>query len=160
MITDPFYPVSRTSDPGRGGADGPLPHQRRAHHPWKGKLVGILTNRDLRFETDDSRPIGEVMTSKNLITAPVGTTLEKAKELLAAHRIEKLPIVDEEGELRGLITIKDIEKSTKYPNSAKDHKGRLLCGAAVGVTKDVMRAGRSAGGRQGGRYLHRYGSRP
>ena len=102
------------------------------------KLVGILTNRDLRFETDDSRPIGEVMTSKNLITAPVGTTLETAKELLAAHRIEKLPIVNEEGELCGLITIKDIEKSTKYPNSAKDHNGRLLCGAAVGVTKDVM----------------------
>ena len=109
--------------------------------------MGILTNRDLRFETDDSRPIGEVMTSKNLITAPVGTTLEEAKEMLAAHRIEKLPIVDEDGKLRGLITIKDIEKSTKYPNSAKDRNGRLLCGAAVGVTKDVMRAGRSAGGR-------------
>ncbi|MEG2188083.1 MAG: IMP dehydrogenase, partial [Clostridia bacterium] len=102
------------------------------------KLVGILTNRDLRFETDDSRRIEEVMTSKNLITAPVGTTLETAKAILAAHRIEKLPIVNDQFELCGLITIKDIEKTTKYPNSAKDLKGRLLCGAAVGVTKDAM----------------------
>ncbi|MEG0640483.1 MAG: IMP dehydrogenase, partial [Clostridia bacterium] len=102
------------------------------------KLVGILTNRDLRFETDDSRRIEEVMTSKNLITAPVGTTLETAKAILAAHRIEKLPIVNDQFELCGLITIKDIEKTTKYPNSAKDLKGRLLCGAAVGVTKDTM----------------------
>lgn len=104
----------------------------------EGKLVGILTNRDLRFETDYNRPIGEVMTSKNLITAPVGTTLEEAKSILAAHRIEKLPIVDEAGYLRGLITIKDIEKTTKYPRSAKDSNGRLLCGAAVGITQDVM----------------------
>ena len=103
-----------------------------------GKLVGILTNRDLRFETDYSRKIGEVMTSENLVTAPVGTTLEKAKTILAGHRIEKLPIVDENGMLRGLITIKDIEKSHKYPNSAKDSNGRLLCGAAVGVTHDVF----------------------
>ena len=103
-----------------------------------GKLVGILTNRDLRFETDYSRKISEVMTSENLITAPVGTSLEQAKQILAKHRIEKLPIVDENGMLRGLITIKDIEKSTKYPNSAKDAKGRLLCGAAVGVTHDVF----------------------
>ena len=102
------------------------------------KLVGILTNRDLRFETDDSRRIEEVMTSQNLITAPVGTTLEQAKAILAAHRIEKLPIVNDDFELCGLITIKDIEKSTKYPNSAKDHKGRLLCGAAVGITRDTM----------------------
>ena len=102
------------------------------------KLVGILTNRDLRFETDYSRKISEVMTSENLITAPVGTSLEQAKQILAKHRIEKLPIVDENGMLRGLITIKDIEKSTKYPNSAKDAKGRLLCGAAVGVTHDVF----------------------
>jgi IMP dehydrogenase len=102
------------------------------------KLVGILTNRDLRFETDDSRRIEEVMTSKNLITAPVGTTLEEAKKLLAAHRIEKLPIVNDKYELCGLITIKDIEKATKYPNSAKDQNGRLLCGAAVGVTADCL----------------------
>ena len=103
-----------------------------------GKLVGILTNRDLRFVTDYNRPIHEFMTSKNLITAPVGTSLEEAKMILAKHRIEKLPIVDENGVLRGLITIKDIEKSTKYPNSAKDSNGRLLCGAAVGVTGDVF----------------------
>src|SRR5699024_885204 len=85
-----------------------------------------------------SRRIEEVMTSENLITAPVGTTLEEAKKILAAHRIEKLPIVNDQFELCGLITIKDIEKSTKYPNSAKDQKGRLLCGAAVGITKDSM----------------------
>ncbi|MBQ4580543.1 MAG: IMP dehydrogenase [Clostridia bacterium] len=103
-----------------------------------GKLVGILTNRDLRFVTDYNRPIHEFMTSENLITAPVGTSLEEAKMILAKHRIEKLPIVDDNGELRGLITIKDIEKSTKYPNSAKDSNGRLLCGAAVGVTGDVF----------------------
>ncbi len=102
------------------------------------KLVGILTNRDLRFETDMNRRIGEVMTSENLITAPIGTTLEEAKEILAAHRIEKLPLVNEEYELCGLITIKDIEKSTKYPNSAKDANGRLLCGAAIGITKDAL----------------------
>ena len=102
------------------------------------KLVGILTNRDLRFETDETRRIEEVMTSKNLITAPVGTTLEQAKDILAAHRIEKLPIVNDDYELCGLITIKDIEKSTKYPLSAKDSKGRLLCGAAIGITKDAM----------------------
>ena len=103
-----------------------------------GKLVGILTNRDLRFVTDYNRPIYEFMTSENLITAPVGTSLEEAKMILARHRIEKLPIVDENGTLRGLITIKDIEKSSKYPNSAKDSNGRLLCGAAVGVTGDVF----------------------
>ena len=102
------------------------------------KLVGILTNRDLRFETDMDRKIGEVMTSENLITAPIGTTLEEAKEILAAHRIEKLPLVNEDYELCGLITIKDIEKSTKYPNSAKDANGRLLCGAAIGITKDAL----------------------
>lgn len=104
----------------------------------EGRLVGILTNRDLRFETDYTRPIREVMTSKNLITAPVGTTLEEAKEILAAHRIEKLPLVDDQYMLRGLITIKDILKAKKYPNSAKDEKGRLLCAAAVGVTADSM----------------------
>ncbi len=103
-----------------------------------GKLVGILTNRDLRFVTDYNRPIHEFMTSENLITAPMGTSLEEAKMILAKHRIEKLPIVDGNGALRGLITIKDIEKTSKYPNSAKDAHGRLLCGAAVGVTGDVF----------------------
>lgn len=102
------------------------------------KLVGILTNRDLRFETNFNRKIKEVMTSKNLITAKEGTTLADAKEILGQHRIEKLPIVDDAGNLKGLITIKDIEKAIMYPNSAKDGQGRLLVGAAVGVTGDVM----------------------
>ncbi len=102
------------------------------------KLVGILTNRDLRFETDFNQPIRNVMTKDRLVTAPVGTTLEEAKRILGKHRIEKLPLVDENFMLKGLITIKDIEKAIKYPNSAKDKKGRLLVGAAVGAGKDVM----------------------
>lgn len=102
------------------------------------KLVGILTNRDLRFETDFSRPIKEVMTKDNLITAPVGTTLLEAQKILGKHRIEKLPIVDENYRLKGLITIKDIEKSIQYPHSAKDKNGRLLAGAAVGVGKNCL----------------------
>lgn len=102
------------------------------------KLVGILTNRDLRFETNHNRKIKEVMTKEDLITAPEGTTLEKAKDILAQYRIEKLPIVDNEGNLKGLITIKDIEKAILYPNSAKDENGRLLVGAAVGVTADIL----------------------
>ncbi|PKM81839.1 MAG: IMP dehydrogenase [Firmicutes bacterium HGW-Firmicutes-14] len=101
-------------------------------------LVGILTNRDLRFETDYSKSIKEVMTRDGLITAPVGTTLEQAKEILWQHKVEKLPIVDSQNHLKGLITIKDIEKARIYPNSAKDSKGRLLVGAAVGVSKDMM----------------------
>ncbi|SDF75918.1 IMP dehydrogenase [Sporolituus thermophilus] len=104
----------------------------------KGKLVGILTNRDLRFETDLRRKIRECMTREHLITAPVGTSLEQAKEILRQHRVEKLPLVDEHGNLKGLITIKDIEKAQKYPNSAKDSKGRLLVAAAVGVGADMM----------------------
>ncbi|WP_373000645.1 IMP dehydrogenase [Lutispora sp.] len=104
----------------------------------KGKLVGILTNRDLRFETDMSRPIHEVMTKENLITAPVGTDLEEAENILKKHKIEKLPLVDDNGYLKGLITIKDIEKAIQFPNSAKDKSGRLLVGAAVGVTQDMM----------------------
>ena len=104
----------------------------------EGKLVGIVTNRDILFETDYNKKIKEVMTSENLITAPVGTTIEEAKELLKNHKIEKLPLVDEEYNLVGLITIKDIEKTKAYPNAAKDSKGRLLCGAAVGVTQDMM----------------------
>ena len=106
------------------------------------RLVGIITNRDMRFIVDFNVKISDVMTKDNLVTAPVGTTLEQAQSILHRHRIEKLPIVDEKGILRGLITIKDIEKATKYPNSAKDSKGRLICGAAIGVTKDVVdRAG-------------------
>ena len=104
----------------------------------QGKLLGIITNRDLRFETDFSRIIDEVMTKDNLITAPEGTTLDEAQEVLRSNKIEKLPIVDKDGMLKGLITIKDIEKAVKYPNAAKDDKGRLLAGAAIGVTEDVL----------------------
>lgn len=103
-----------------------------------GKLVGILTNRDMRFMTDFNIKIKDVMTKDNLVTAPVGTTLEQAKQILMKHRIEKLPLVDENGYLRGLITIKDIEKSVQYPNSARDSMGRLICAAAIGATSDVL----------------------
>ena len=101
-------------------------------------LVGIITNRDLRFIQDYSLKIDEVMTKEQLVTAPVGTTLEEAEKILQQYKIEKLPIVDENGMLKGLITIKDIEKVIEFPNAAKDHLGRLLVGAAVGVTKDTM----------------------
>ena len=103
-----------------------------------GKLVGILTNRDTTFETDYTKKIDEVMTKENLVTAPENTTIDEAKELLKKHKIEKLPLVDSEGNLKGLITIKDIEKAKIFPNAAKDSQGRLLCGAAVGVTSDMM----------------------
>ena len=103
-----------------------------------GKLVGILTNRDLRFENNFEQPISDVMTKDRLITAPVGTSLEEAKNILGKYRIEKLPIVDEKGYLKGLITIKDIEKSIQYPNSARDKNGRLLVGAAVGTAANTM----------------------
>jgi IMP dehydrogenase len=109
----------------------------------EGHLIGIITNRDLRFEEDYSRPISEVMTKENLITAPVGTTLERAKEILKRHKVEKLPLVDEQGRLKGLITIKDIEKAKKYPNAAKDSVGRLRVGAAVGVAADTMERARA-----------------
>ena len=105
-----------------------------------GKLVGIITNRDMRFMTDEDydQPISAVMTKENLVTAPVGTTLAQAQEILRRHRIEKLPIVDDKGNLKGLITIKDIEKAVRYPSSARDAGGRLLCGAAIGATADVL----------------------
>ncbi|MBO4356028.1 MAG: IMP dehydrogenase [Clostridia bacterium] len=102
------------------------------------KLVGIITNRDMRFLKDFNDRIEDVMTRENLVTAPVGTTLEDAKNILSKHKIEKLPLVDENYILKGLITIKDIEKAEKYPNSAKDERGRLLCGASVGVTSDML----------------------
>ena len=142
VITDPFYlsPTHLVSD-----AKALMARYRISGVPITDsamRLVGILTNRDLRFEEDDTRPIGEVMTSKNLVTGPVGTTLEDAKKLLAAHRIEKLPIVDKDFRLRGLITIKDIEKNIKYPLSAKDVNGRLLCAAAIGVSQDMMERAR------------------
>ncbi len=104
----------------------------------RGKLVGILTNRDLRFETRTDRPISSRMTKKNLITTPVGTTLEQAKELLHKYRIEKLLVVDRSGSLKGLITVKDIQKAIKYPLAAKDALGRLRVGAAIGVTRDIL----------------------
>ena len=104
----------------------------------EGKLVGIITNRDMRFMTDFNTRIADVMTKDNLVTAPVGTTLQEAQEILRAHKIEKLPLVDQDGYLKGLITIKDIEKSVQYPNSARDERGRLLCGAAIGVTADIL----------------------
>lgn len=103
-----------------------------------GKLVGILTNRDLRFETNYNQPIDNVMTKEGLITAKVGTSLEEAQKILGKHRIEKLPIVDDEGYLKGLITIKDIEKAIQFPNSAKDKNGRLLAGAAVGIAGNTF----------------------
>ena len=103
-----------------------------------GRLVGILTNRDLRFETNHDQKISNVMTKENLVTAPVGTSLAQAQKILGKHRIEKLPIVDDNFILKGLITIKDIEKAIQYPNSAKDKNGRLLVGAGVGITHDTM----------------------
>lgn len=106
------------------------------------KLVGIITNRDLKFLDDYNVKIREVMTKENLVTAPVGTTLKEAQDILRKHKIEKLPLIDQDGNLKGLITIKDIEKATQYPNTARDKQGRLLCAAAIGVTADVLeRAG-------------------
>ncbi|MBR3607660.1 MAG: IMP dehydrogenase, partial [Lachnospiraceae bacterium] len=106
--------------------------------PGSKKLVGIITNRDLKFETDFSKKIKESMTSEGLVTAKEGITLEEAKEILGKARKEKLPIVDDEFNLKGLITIKDIEKAIKYPLAAKDSQGRLLCGAGVGITANVL----------------------
>src|SRR5690606_14780815 len=103
-----------------------------------GKLVGILTNRDLRFVEDHDQPIANVMKQPPLVTAPLGTTLEQAKDILWQHRIEKLPIVDDRGALRGLITVKDIKKQTEYPHATQDDKGRLRVGAAVGVGPDAL----------------------
>ncbi|MGI6004166.1 MAG: IMP dehydrogenase [Christensenellales bacterium] len=138
VITDPFFlsPTHLVSDA--------MALMKRYHISGvpitreDGRLVGILTNRDLRFQEDFSQPIKDVMTSENLITAPEGTTLDDAKEILRRHKIEKLPIVDEHYMLKGLITIKDIEKGIQYPNSAKDASGRLLAGAAVGTGVDTL----------------------
>jgi len=104
----------------------------------EGRLVGILTNRDLRFETNVSRPIADIMTREHLITVPVGTTLDAAREILHQHKVEKLLVVDKEFRLKGLITVKDIQKAVKYPNASKDSLGRLRCGAAIGVARDTM----------------------
>ncbi len=104
-----------------------------------GKLIGIITNRDIKYRKDMNQLVGEIMTSKGLITAPVGTTLDEAKEILLANRIEKLPITDSKGYLKGLITIKDIDNIIQYPNACKDESGKLRCGAAVGVAPDLMK---------------------
>src|SRR5215467_1578063 len=104
----------------------------------EGKLVGILTNRDLRFETNVNRPIADIMTRDRLITVPVGTTLDAAREILHQHKVEKLLVVDSQYRLKGLITVKDIQKAVKYPNASKDSLGRLRCGAAVGTAKDTI----------------------
>ena len=137
VIVDPFFlsPDHLLSD-----ADELMRKYRISGVPITvdGKLVGIITNRDIRFETDFTQKIADVMTSENLITAPQGTNLQQAQEILRKHKIEKLPIVDDNMMLKGLITIKDIEKAIQYPNSAKDSGGRLLVGAAVGVSKDTM----------------------
>ncbi len=137
VITDPFF---LSADNTIGDANALMTKYRISGVPiTEGKkLVGIITNRDLKFETDMKKPIREQMTSEGLITAREGVTLEEAKAILAKARKEKLPIVDNEGNLKGLITIKDIEKQIKYPQSAKDSQGRLLCGAAVGITNNVM----------------------
>lgn len=138
VITDPFY---LSKDNTIADADKLMGQYRISGVPIvraDGTLEGILTNRDLRFETDYSKKIAEAMTSENLITAPLGTTLEEAKDILRKHKIEKLPIVDKDFKLKGLITIKDIEKARRYPNRATDSAGRLLVGAAVGIAKDTM----------------------
>src|SRR5881396_2089893 len=104
----------------------------------EGRLCGILTNRDLRFETNVNRPISDVMTLDPLFTVPVGTTLDAAREILHQHKVEKLLVVDRDYRLKGLITVKDIQKAVKYPNASKDALGRLRCGAAVGIAKDTI----------------------
>ena len=137
VITDPFFlsPEHTLQD-----ADNLMAKFRISGVPIteNGRLVGIITNRDLKFETDFTKKISESMTSEGLITAPEGITLEEAKSILAKARKEKLPIVDKDFNLKGLITIKDIEKQIKYPQSAKDEQGRLLCGAGVGITGNMM----------------------
>ncbi len=137
VITDPFFltPQHKVKDALRIMEDY---HISGVPITVGAKLVGIITNRDLRFETDFDQPIENVMTKDNLVTAPVHTTLQEAKKILGKHKIEKLPLVDEDFNLKGLITIKDIEKVRKYPNSAKDHRGRLLVAGAVGITADTM----------------------
>lgn len=137
VITDPFF---LTADHTLKDANDLMAKFRISGVPiTEGKkLVGIITNRDLVFEEDYTKKISECMTSEHLVTAKEGTTLEEAKQILARAKVEKLPIIDDEGNLKGLITIKDIEKQMKYPNAAKDAQGRLLCGAALGITANVV----------------------
>ena len=142
VIVDPFYlsPENTLEE-----ADALMGKYKISGVPVTvdGKLVGIFTNRDLRFESDLSKKLGDCMTKDNLVTAPEGTTLEEAAVILQKKKVEKLPIVDKDGMLKGLITIKDIEKSQKYPNSARDSQGRLVVGAAIGVTKDILERARA-----------------
>lgn len=140
VITDPFFltPSHQVFDAEHLMGKYRISGVPIVNNPQEQILVGIITNRDLRFIQDYSILISDVMTKENLVTAPVGTTLEQAEKLLQKYKIEKLPLVDESGVLKGLITIKDIEKVIEFPNSAKDAQGRLLVGAAVGVTADTM----------------------
>jgi IMP dehydrogenase len=140
VITDPFFltPEHQVYDAEHLMGKYRISGVPIVNNSEEQKLVGIITNRDLRFIQDYSIKISDVMTKENLVTAPVGTTLEEAEKILQKHKIEKLPLVDEQGVLKGLITIKDIEKVIEFPNSAKDEHGRLLVGAAVGVTADTM----------------------
>ncbi|KAF0821762.1 IMP dehydrogenase [Cytobacillus firmus] len=141
VITDPFFltPEQQVFDAEHLMGKYRISGVPIVNNTEEQKLVGILTNRDLRFIQDFSIKISDVMTKENLVTAPVGTTLDEAEKILQQHKIEKLPLVDDEGVLKGLITIKDIEKVIEFPNSAKDERGRLLAGAAVGVTGDTMK---------------------
>ncbi len=138
VIVDPFY---LSKDNTLQDADDIMARYKISGVPIvdeSHKLIGIITNRDIKFEDDMTKNIEDVMTKENLVTGKEGVTLEEAQQILKTYKIEKLPIVDDEGHLKGLITIKDIEKAIQYPNSAKDSNGRLLVGAAVGVTKDMM----------------------
>jgi len=141
VITDPFFltPENQVIDAEQLMSKYRISGVPIVNNKVEQKLVGIITNRDLRFIENYSMKIEEVMTKENLITAPVGTTISEAQKILQKHKIEKLPLIDENGVLKGLITIKDIEKVVEFPNAAKDCQGRLLVGAAVGVTKDTMK---------------------
>src|SRR5690606_12086167 len=141
VITDPFFltPTHQVFDAEHLMGKYRISGVPIVNNEEEQKLVGIITNRDLRFIQDYSLKIDEVMTKEELVTASVGTTLEEAEKILQQYKIEKLPIVDDQGILKGLITIKDIEKVIEFPNAAKDSHGRLLAGAAVGVTSDTMK---------------------
>ena len=158
MIVDPITiaPDAKISD-----ALELMKHYRISGVPVtkSGKLVGILTNRDLRFETRFDLPIAQVMTKENLITVPVGTTLEDAEKILHQHRVEKLLVVDDDYTLKGLITVKDIQKKLKYPNAAKDPQGRLRVGAAIGATGDFLERAQRTRATEGGRAGDRHRAR-
>ena len=158
MIVDP---ITMSPDAEDLRSAGVMRHYRISGVPItkNKKLVGILTNRDLRFETRTDVPISEVMTKENLITVPVGTTLNDAEAILHQHRIEKLLVVDDAYNLKGLITVKDIQKRLKYPTAAKDDHGRLRVGAAIGATGDFLERAQETGEGQGRRARHRQRAR-